>query len=62
MCIKKNNNNNEDCQHLIGGFHQDKFEMISQCRGIKETSETHMLMVIRTRACLKEFSFLIDVH
>ena len=33
MCIQKRNNNKEDVQHRIGGFHQDKFEMISQREG-----------------------------
>ena len=34
MCIQKERyNNKEGFQNRIGGFHQDKFEMISQRRG-----------------------------
>ena len=62
-CALKRTNNKEGFQNRIGGFHQDKLEMISQRRGKHSIiPKTNMLMFIRTRACLKEFSFVIDVH
>ena len=61
MCIQKNNK--EGVQHRVGGFHQDKFEMICPRRGKHSRNpKTNMLMFIRSRAFLKDFSIFIDVH